>query len=82
MRGWPQTRIATSPSSASPPGATSPATGAAGRSASDAGDAAREMLPEAVQLSHDRLCAVGSTVEAATPIATASTPDAHATDPL
>jgi putative redox protein len=34
------------------------------------GDAAREILPEAVQRSHDRLCTVGRTVELATPIAT------------
>ena len=34
------------------------------------GDAAREVLPEAVQRSHDRLCTVGRTVELATPIAT------------
>jgi putative redox protein len=36
----------------------------------DAGDAARELLPKAVRLSHDRLCTVGRTVEVATPIAT------------
>jgi putative redox protein len=34
------------------------------------GDAAREVLPAAVQRSHDRLCTVGRTVERATPIAT------------
>ena len=34
------------------------------------GDAARAVLPEAVQRSHDRLCTVGRTVELATPIAT------------
>jgi putative redox protein len=34
------------------------------------GDAAREVLPEAVQRSHDRLCTVGRTVELGTPIAT------------
>jgi putative redox protein len=33
------------------------------------GDAAREVLPEAVERSHDRLCTVGRTVELATPIA-------------
>lgn len=35
-----------------------------------AGDAARAVLPEIVQRSHDRLCTVGRTVEAGTPIAT------------
>ena len=34
------------------------------------GDAARAVLPEAVQRSHDRLCTVGRTVELGTPIAT------------
>jgi uncharacterized OsmC-like protein len=34
------------------------------------GDAARELLPEAVRKSHDRLCTVGRTVEVGTPIAT------------
>ena len=34
------------------------------------GDAAREVLPEAVQRSHDRICTVGRTVELGTPIAT------------
>ncbi len=34
------------------------------------GDAAREVLPAAVQRSHDQLCTVGRTVELATPIAT------------
>jgi putative redox protein len=34
------------------------------------GDAARGVLPGAVQRSHDRLCTVGRTVELATPIAT------------
>ena len=34
------------------------------------GDAARGVLPVAVQRSHDRLCTVGRTVERATPIAT------------
>jgi len=33
------------------------------------GDAAREVLPAAVQRSHDRLCTVGRTVETGTPIA-------------
>lgn len=35
-----------------------------------AGDAARAVLPEIVQRSHDRLCTVGRTIEAGTPIAT------------
>jgi putative redox protein len=34
------------------------------------GDAARSLLPDAVQKSHDRLCTVGRTVELGTPIAT------------
>lgn len=34
------------------------------------GDAARAVLPEAVRLSHDRLCTVGRTVQIATPITT------------
>jgi uncharacterized OsmC-like protein len=34
------------------------------------GDAAREVLPGAVQRSHDRLCTVGRTVEVGSPIAT------------
>jgi putative redox protein len=34
------------------------------------GDAARALLPDAVQRSHDRLCTVGRTVELATPITT------------
>jgi putative redox protein len=36
----------------------------------DGGDAARALLPDAVQKSHDRLCTVGRTVELGTPIAT------------
>ena len=32
------------------------------------GDAARDVLPQAVQRSHDRLCTVGRTVELGTPI--------------
>ena len=36
----------------------------------EAGDAAREALPTAVQASHDRLCTVSRTVEVATPITT------------
>jgi putative redox protein len=35
-----------------------------------AGDAARAVLPRAVQQSHDRLCTVSRTVEAGTPVAT------------
>ncbi len=34
----------------------------------DAGDAAREVLPKAVEMSHDRLCTVSRTVEIGTPI--------------
>jgi putative redox protein len=34
------------------------------------GDAARALLPDAVQRSHDRLCTVGRTVELGTPIET------------
>jgi uncharacterized OsmC-like protein len=34
------------------------------------GDSARDVLPDAVRRSHDRLCTVGRTVERATPIAT------------
>ena len=36
----------------------------------EGGDAAREALPRAVQMSHDRLCTVSRTVESGTPIAT------------
>ena len=36
----------------------------------EGGAAAREVLPIAVQRSHDRLCTVGRTVETGTPIAT------------
>jgi putative redox protein len=35
----------------------------------EAGDKARAVLPEVAQLSHDRLCTVGVTVEKGTPIA-------------
>ena len=35
----------------------------------EAGDAAREILPSAVQRSHDRLCTVSRTVELGTPVA-------------
>jgi len=38
--------------------------------AGEAGDKARDILPQAVRQSHDRLCTVGRTVELATPIAT------------
>jgi uncharacterized OsmC-like protein len=34
----------------------------------EAGDAAREALPMALQRSHDRLCTVGRTIEAGTPL--------------
>ena len=36
----------------------------------DGGDAARALLPEAVQRSHDRLCTVSRTVELGAPVAT------------
>lgn len=36
----------------------------------DPGDAARAVLPEAVQRSHDRLCTVGRTIERGSPVAT------------
>ncbi len=35
----------------------------------EAGDRARELLPDAVQKSHDRLCTVSRTIELGTPIA-------------
>jgi uncharacterized OsmC-like protein len=38
--------------------------------AGQAGDAARAVLPDIVRKSHDRLCSVGRTIEAGTPIAT------------
>jgi uncharacterized OsmC-like protein len=38
-----------------------------------AGDAAREALPRAVRMSHDRLCTVSRTVELGTPVSTAIT---------
>ncbi|QGN57324.1 OsmC family protein [Nostocoides sp. HKS02] len=41
----------------------------------DAGDRAREMLPKAIAMSHDRLCTVSRTVELGTPIDTAAAPD-------
>lgn len=34
----------------------------------EAGNAAREVLPKAVEMSHDRLCTVSRTVETGTPI--------------
>lgn len=36
----------------------------------DAGDAARQVLPQAVARSHDRLCTVSRTIELATPVST------------
>ncbi|XVV08864.1 OsmC family protein [Actinoplanes sp. CA-131856] len=39
-----------------------------------AGDAAREMLPRAARMSHDRLCTVSRTVELGTPVDTRVTP--------
>jgi uncharacterized OsmC-like protein len=33
-----------------------------------AGDAAREVLPSALQRSHDRLCTVSRTIELGTPV--------------
>jgi putative redox protein len=41
----------------------------------EGGDRAREMLPKAVAMSHDRLCTVSRTVELGTPIATGVAPD-------
>jgi uncharacterized OsmC-like protein len=38
------------------------------------GDAAREALPRAVQMSHERLCTVSRTVELGTPISTVIAP--------
>jgi putative redox protein len=43
------------------------------------GDAAREMLPRAVAMSHDRLCTVSRTVLSATPIATRITEEVPGT---
>jgi putative redox protein len=40
----------------------------------EGGDAARDLLPDAAQRSHDRLCTVGRTVEVGTPIATVVLP--------
>jgi uncharacterized OsmC-like protein len=36
----------------------------------EAGDKARETLPRAVKMSHDRLCTVSRTVELGTPVTT------------
>lgn len=44
--------------------------------AGEAGDKARQVLPEAVRQSHERLCTVGRTVELATPIVTRIDPPA------
>jgi len=41
----------------------------------EAGDRAREMLPKAVAMSHDRLCTVSRTVELGTPIDSALAAD-------
>ena len=38
--------------------------------AGEQGDKARDLLPDAVRKSHDRLCSVSRTVELATPVAT------------
>ena len=43
----------------------------------EAGDAAREALPRAVRISHDRLCTVSRTVELGTPVSTAIRPSEH-----
>ncbi|SCL14396.1 Uncharacterized OsmC-related protein [Micromonospora rhizosphaerae] len=40
----------------------------------EAGDAAREMLPRSVQMSHDRLCTVSRTVERGSPVSTVIVP--------
>jgi putative redox protein len=39
----------------------------------EAGDAAREVLPQAVRTSHDRLCTVSRTVESGTPVSVSVT---------
>jgi uncharacterized OsmC-like protein len=41
-----------------------------------AGDAARDMLPRAARMSHDRLCTVSRTVELGTPVDTRVAPPA------
>ena len=47
----------------------------------EAGDAARDVLPMAVQRSNDRLCTVGRTVQLGTPVATVIAPfEPSATD--
>ncbi len=43
-----------------------------------AGDAARQVLPRAVRVSHDRLCTVSRTVELGTPVAAAITSESPA----
>jgi putative redox protein len=48
--------------------------------AGEAGDVARQILPRAVRVSHDRLCTVSRTVEVGTPVAVAPTSDATAPD--
>ncbi|MFE9693120.1 OsmC family protein [Micromonospora sp. NPDC005806] len=40
----------------------------------EAGDAAREVLPRSVQMSHDRLCTVSRTVELGSPVSTVIVP--------
>jgi putative redox protein len=40
------------------------------------GDAAREVLPRAVRMSHDRLCTVSRTIELGTPVDTHTAPPA------
>jgi putative redox protein len=41
--------------------------------AGEAGDAARQVLPRAARVSHDRLCTVSRTVELGTPVAISAT---------
>jgi uncharacterized OsmC-like protein len=41
----------------------------------DSGDAARDMLPKAIAMSHDRLCTVSRTVVIGTPIVSGVAPD-------
>jgi putative redox protein len=45
-----------------------------------AGDAAREALPRAARMSHDRLCTVSRTIELGTPIDTRTTTSAGAAE--
>jgi putative redox protein len=49
--------------------------------AGEAGDAARQVLPRAVRVSHDRLCTVSRTVERGRPVAITITSDTAAPDP-